>query len=277
MFKFIKYEEEYKNNIKNIIINDDYEFKKTLRFLEKYPQYTIIVKDNTEMIALSVFSGTSKTVDLILYVNPEYRRKGIGSKLLIITEKNMREAGVETVYCIHSDRETEKAFALKHGYQKKAIGSLMIYTNGKKPKPEYEVLPYIDKYYIICHNVISEAFHKMQTAIGIEDENFEFPPNERERIEFLCNAENIYLMRDDGEIVAAIILKDNEIDMMAVSVKHQRKGYGKQIAAFAINKLIDDGYNEIELNCILGNSADEFYMKLGFTNECVSSLVRREL
>jgi ribosomal protein S18 acetylase RimI-like enzyme len=47
--------------------------------------------------------------------------------------------------------------------------------------------------------------------------------------------------------VAALVLDDDEIETLAVDVKHQRKGYGTEMMALAINKIIDDGCDQVEL------------------------------
>lgn len=277
MINFKPYESKYIQDVKDIITDDNYELDRILWFIEQYPQCTTIAKDYKNVVAVSVFSGKDKSTDLLLYVKPEYRRRGLGSKLLKITEEKMKESGVKSVECCHVNGIAEKAFMKNLEYDLEFSSSLMTYSLGKMPEPKYKVIPYDDKYYTECHNVIRGAFHKMQVAVGIEEETYECPPNEWERNEYLTNAENMFLMQVGEEIVAALILDDEEVDIVAVEVSQQGKGYGKEIMAFAINKIIDDGYNEVELWCIVGNSAEKFYNKLGFVKQRTHDIVSRKL
>jgi mycothiol synthase len=259
-----QYTDKYYNQITELIEDDEYENGRVVWFVEQYPQFAYVAIHASDVVGVCVYSGGSKSVDVVIYVKPEYRRNKIGSALLSTVEEKMIEAGVQKVECAHIAKKAEQDFMQKHGYIKEFSSDLMIYTKGKLPDCKYEVIPYEDKYYVECHNVIRNAFHRMQVAVGLEDESFEYPPNELQRKEYLNNAESMYLMRVNNEIVAALILDDEEIDILAVDVKHQHKGYGREMMAFAINKILDEGYDSVELWCIVGNTADIFYEKLGF-------------
>lgn len=254
-FTIEKYKDEYYQQISQLIGDDDYENGRVVWFVEHYPQFTYVAIHASDVIGVCVYSGENESTDLLIYVKPEYRRRKIATKLLYTVEEKMKAAGVKEVYCDHIAGMAEQEFMNKYGYLKEFSSTLMVYSKDKLPDCKYEVIQYEDKYYIECHNVIRNAFHRMQVAVGLEDESYEYPPNEQQRKKYLENAESMYLMRVNDEIVAALILDDDEIDILAVDVNHQGKGYGKEMMAYAINKILDNGYDSVELWCIVGNTA----------------------
>ena len=74
------------------------------------------------MIGAIPFSPKAKiATEVVFYVAPEYRKQGLGEKLLKQTENVARQLGVHLLSMVHLDSVSpEKAEALynKHGYAK---------------------------------------------------------------------------------------------------------------------------------------------------------------
>ena len=253
-----QYKNEYKSEIKELISEDNFVRKDIIACLEQYPQYGVIVKDECGVLAVGIFTGINKKSSMTLYVKLSRRREGIGTMLLKALENNMKNAGVEEVVCDFKDNELEKIFLYKNGYKNWFHSNFMIYTGDKLTVDNYEIINYDDKDYNECQKIFSEAFHKMRLLVGLE--SILSCPSEREKRLYKENAENIFVLRDNNQIVAAAILDDNEIDIVAVAIDKQGKGYGKKLVSYSVNKLLDREFENVSLWVVEGNPA-KFYMR----------------
>ncbi len=73
----------------------------------------VIVKDESGVLAVGIFTGADKQSSMTLYVKPSRRREGIGTALLKELENNMRNVGVEKIVCDFKDNELEKNFYIE--------------------------------------------------------------------------------------------------------------------------------------------------------------------
>lgn len=72
-------------------------------------------------------------------------------------------------------------------------------------------------------------------------------------------------MLNGDEIVASVTTGDGEIDNLMVNPAYQGKGYGRKAMQFAMNKMLDAGYEKIHICYMEGNdSAEKLYYSLGF-------------
>jgi hypothetical protein len=110
----------------------------------------------------------------------------------------MKLASVREVECPRITRVADQEFMQRHGYVKEFSSDLMVYSSGREADCRYEVMQYEDKYYIECHNVIRGAFHRTQVSVGLEDESYGSPPNEKEKQRYLDDSKSMYLMRVNG-------------------------------------------------------------------------------
>lgn len=103
-----QYKNEYKSAINELISDDSFVRQDIIACLERYTQYGVIVKDESGVLAVGIFTGADKQSSMTLYVKPSRRREGIGTGLLKELENNMRNVGVEKIVCDFKDNELEK-------------------------------------------------------------------------------------------------------------------------------------------------------------------------
>lgn len=266
-----EYKYEYKDEVNELISDDDFVRNDVISCLNRWPQYGSIVVVESEVVGVGVFTGVSKKTSMTFYVKPAKRKKGIGTALLKHLEDTMRNVGVKEIVCDFRINDVEKTFLYKNGYNYWFKSNFMTYNGSKLAVDNDEIINYEDKYYHECQKVFSEAFHKMRLSVGL-DSTLSLPSDE-ERNQYKENAENIFLLRKNGEIVAAVRLEANEIDSLAVGVEHQHKGYGKALLSYAVNRLLDKGYTTVALWVVEGNSARFLYEKVGFIKERVHEFV----
>jgi GNAT superfamily N-acetyltransferase len=270
-----EYKNEYKSVISDLISDNNFVREDIVGCLDRCPQFGRIVEGMYGVIAVGVFTGTSKKTSMTLYVNPSKRKEGIGSMLIKSLEESMRTVGVEEAVCDFKANELEKSFLYKNGYKNWFYSNFMTYTGGKLAIDNNEIINYEDKYYGECQKVFSESFHKMRLLAGLE--STVSPPSEEERREYKENAENIFVLRDSNQIVAVVRLEGDEIDAVAVGVEHQGKGYGKSLVSYAVDKLLDRGCTKVRLWVVEGNSAKFLYEKLGFITERTHEFVVKSI
>lgn len=270
-----QYKNEYKLAINELIIDDSFVMQDITTGLEKSPQYGVIVKDESEIIGVGIFTGVNKRSSMTLYVKPARRREGIGTMLLKALENNMKNDGVYEIVCDFKDNELEKKFLYKNGYKHWFYSNFMLYTGDKLIVDNYEIKNYEDKDYYECQKILSEAFHKMRLSVGLKSKLD--IPSEKEKNLYKENAENIFVLRESNKIAAVSILEDSEIDEVAVAIDKQGKGYGKALISYSINKLLDRGYQKVSLWAVKGNPAKFLYEKLGFTTKRLHEFVIKSI
>ena len=89
-------------NTKGVGINDYDDSKRRIKiFLEKNSQ-SCFVAENEQKIIGTIMGANDGRRGLIyhLMVKPEYRKKGIGKKLLDKVEKNLKKEGIRRIYLV---------------------------------------------------------------------------------------------------------------------------------------------------------------------------------
>ncbi|MEW8994532.1 GNAT family N-acetyltransferase [Clostridium sp.] len=270
-----EYKSEYKSEISDLISDNNFVREDIIGCLDRWPQYGMIVEVKSEVIGVGIFTGAIKKTSMALYVKPSKRKEGIGTAIIKSLEDTMKNAGVEEVVCDFRVNELEKLFLYKNGYNHWFNSNFMTYTGGKLAVGALKIINYEDKYYHECQKILSESFHKMRLSLGLESTLS--LPSEEERNQYKENAENIFLLHDNNQIVAAVRLEGSEIDSVAVGVEHQHKGYGKALVSYAVNKLLDRGCTKVTLWVVEGNSARFLYEKIGFIKERTHEFVVKSI
>lgn len=270
-----QYKNEYKSAISELVSDNIFVREDIIGCLEQWPHCGVIVEGECEVLAVGVFSEESKKTSMTLYVKPSRRKEGIGTMLLKVLEDNMRNAGVDEIVCDFKTNALERSFLYKNGYKHWFHSNFMIYTGGKLPMDNYKIINYEDEHYAQCQKIFSEAFHKMRLLVGLESTLS--LPNEKERSAYKENAENMFVLHDNNQIVAVARLEGNEIDAVAVAVDQQGKGYGKALVSYSVNKLLDRGCTKVTLWAVEGNPAKFLYEKLGFTTERMHEFVTKSI
>ena len=128
---------------------------------------------------------------------------------------------------------------------------------------------YEDKYYEDKIRLESEAFSVLRKENDIKPYNWYLSASkeaiENNRKGTLKEKEYIYLFFENHEIVGASMVKNAEIDLLFVNVKHQGKGYGKKILEFTINRGLEQNAKGVNLNALASNEkALKLYKNVGF-------------
>ena len=126
-------------------------------------------------------------------------------------------------------------------------------------------IPFEIQYFEQYKRIYNECFYDMRKALEIEPYNF---LNEYEQVSEKSG--DIYLLVKDGEIVGSVACYDNEIDDLIVNKKYQKKGYGKQLLLWGMQRIRKKNADPITLHVAEWNqSALRLYKKVGF--EVISS------
>lgn len=270
-----KYQEIYRSEVVDLLREDEFIKKDVMSCLEEFPECAMMVKSDKDILAIGVYTGISKRTSFTLYVNPSRRNEGIGSILLTSLENEMSEKGIEEIICDYKVIDSIRAFILKKGYQSWFLSNYMVSTESIKPSSQLDISTYKDRDYNEVQNLCSEAFHRMRLSVGLA--STVDAPSEEEKSSFLKKAEDIFVLRENQEIIAASVVSSNEIDQIAVSVDKQGMGYGKALLAYTVNRLRESGFTEITLWVVEGNPAKTLYEKSGFKVHRLHEFVKKKL
>lgn len=256
------YEHKYKEALGSLIEDDDFVKADILNCVEAWPDCAMVVVYKDEIVAVGVFGGSNETTSMTFYVKPERRKEGIGTTLLKALEDKMVSAGVKKVVCDFKGNKERQQFLYKRGYNPWFYSNLMIYEGGKLPTADYDVKSYEDKDYGECERIFSHGFHKMRLSMGLESKLSE--PSEDQRKSYRENKENIFVLRENDEIIAVSRIDGCELDSVAVKIDKQGRGFGRHLVSYSVNQILHRGYSKVNLWVVEGNQAKALYEKLGF-------------
>jgi GNAT superfamily N-acetyltransferase len=216
---------------------------------------------------VKLWCGTEKEGDVLLYVVPDARRKGIGTLLyngIIKHEIAAKLTFIKTIFRVDDDDAT--SFYKEIGY-KKWYGMHDLYYNGSvQPKSDLQFVAYEDKYFEQYAEGLRHSFYEMRKVHNFQPHLCCELDNQK-REEFINNKDQIFLLVDNETLIASAIVYDNGfLDDIFVVPSYQGKGYGRIITQFAINKAISKGINKIETSVVEWNTrAFQLYQSLGFS------------
>lgn len=89
--------------------------------------------------------------------------------------------------------------------------------------------------------------------------------------EYLSKVSNYYVLIVNEKIIGILYVTDNldnykdygHMDALYILKEYQGYGLGKELFNFGIKRLIDMGYNKMQLECMKGNKILSFYQKYG--------------
>lgn len=198
-----------------------------------------------------------------VYVEPNSRNEGIGSALYNKLEKLLVGCNPDILSAyIRVDIINPALFCNKMGFNKWWGSPELIYKGEKFPDVELEFCIYEDKFFERYVKVTQESYYDLH-------KNNDLKPYivSKEIITKykLNNKQNVYLALQDEQIMVSVTIGDGTIENLMVSPSYQGRGYGKMALQFGINKLINQGYGEIRICYMEGNTiAEKLYTNLGF-------------
>ena len=270
-----KYHEKYRSLIETLLTEDEFVKNDTLNCLEEFPECAVMVRSDTDIVAIGVYTGKSEMTSMTLTVSPSRRKEGIGSFLLTALEEEMMKEGVQEIICDYKINDSVRTFLHKKGYEDWFRSNHMIYNGDDLSVGQISVSQYTDKDYEAVQKIFSEAFHRMRLSVGLESNLSK--ASEEEKSSYLEKSEDIFVLRANHEIVAAVMVDKNEIDKIAVAVDKQGLGYGKELLAYTVNRLKERGFTEINLWVVEGNPARILYEQSGFKLNRLHEFMRKKL
>lgn len=266
-YEILKYEKERDQKaIISMLSENDYYTDVFMKNDENHADYIFVAYVNKQVAGLISFDGIKRIANLILSVAKEYRRQGLGSKLLEYAEDIFLKHEVieHSRFLKVKDEDTVfKQFLMSKEFRVSLSFYSMEREGSSLPAPEINVRNYATGDYYDWHRIEEVAFFKMRESIGVYPSHY-YPPLDTEKSEYLKDKDNRYVLIEDNKIIAIAIVRGNELESIAVAPEYQAKGYGCKFASYLINNILKNGHSKVTLGVAKGNSAVKLYEKLGF-------------
>ncbi len=223
-----------------------------------------VLRRGSETVGLSyVDDGTEGFVYVHLF--PAFRRKGYGIPAVRAAERLLRNRPVRIMTGYVSGDGAAEETARRGGYIRKYSSAVMRYRGGRFPEPDLSVRKYRDEDFEEAFALSAEAFHRMRLGTGLFPDNVQAVPDGRVRRHWSETAGERYVLTADGEIAGHAKLDGDTIESVSIRISRQGQGLGRRFLQYLANRVLDGGYGEVRLWCIIGNDrARHLYDSLGF-------------
>ena len=225
--------------------------------------YSVLYQESLVGLALS---DEGKYAFLYIYIFSAYRHMGYGKAAALLLEQRLcacNPADISTYY--RTDDSIAYAFAKKCGYIKEYSSDYMVYSGPHFKSVTVPVRKYRDEDYSEAHSLYAEAFHLMRLSTGCFPNSVPEPPSENGRKYWSDTTDERLVCLNGEEIVGYAHIEGSEIGSVSVKPDFQGKGVGKAFVKYIVNMLLDNGYENISLYCVVGNNrARHLYDELGF-------------
>ncbi|WP_148408863.1 GNAT family N-acetyltransferase [Murimonas intestini] len=232
----------------------------------------------TELVGVIQLAEDISCSYLAIFVDPDWRGRGIGSEMLAYAQERLYKFGTESIMTSFNRNDGGALrFARKHGFNRNFSSSYMEYTGGRFELEELPVRGYRDDDYIESQKLIQKAFYEMNVRVGdFPDAKIE-EPNEEEQRDWAENASGRFVYTENGRIAGFGHISDNEIEGVAVRSDLQGQGIGRKMTMYLCNQIFDRGYNSVILWCVTGNYARKLYDSLGFHEKYTAEFARKKI
>ena len=250
------------------------------------------------------FVGTredgTRECDLRVYVDPVFRRQGLGRRLYEAGMARLKEpARVTARYRADGLAPTggpnvARAFYARRGFEVWYSMDELVYHGGRRgdgdraqppagAETRLEIRPYDDRYFERYIRIVGDAFEPMRRGKDFRPHNvFEMNDNPERRAYFLSVGHDIFLafaMGSGGEetLVGVGGVQGDFIDEVGVDPAYQGQGYGKALTEFGLNLLLERGYPSPRTSVVSDNEpARGMYYRLGFELAQTDEWARRD-
>ena len=224
---------------------------------------TALVYDDGKLKGFALIEPRNKHTrfwNIDIYVKPDYRKKGIGTKLYNDALGHLEKIKPNTLSTKYIDKDTVSEFYKKMGYKKWFSFYEMIYNRGLKDESNLEFVNYEDKYYEKYVQLCADGFYSLREENDIQPYICS-APSEEDRKNTLKEKDDIFLCLDDNdEIVSTVKIKVGYLDDIIVSKNYEGKGIGQETTKFAINKCIKSGIDKMNLDVVVWNEKANSYL-----------------
>lgn len=223
--------------------------------------YAVSCGEETVGLALAAVGDPSF---LYVYIFPPCRNRGFGRAATEYLQTLLTPA-VQT--CCRSDDAPALRFLTLMGYAREFTSSYMVYKGPTHALADGPIRPYTAANFETAHCLTAEAFHKMRLASGQFPNSVIEEPDAETIKEWNETAHRRFVYESDGEVIGLLELGDGIIETVAVAPAFQKRGIGTYLIRYAVNRLLEEGHQEIGLYCVTNNPARCLYEKLGFTEQ----------
>jgi ribosomal protein S18 acetylase RimI-like enzyme len=261
------YKEISKNEyavVREMLLQDIETSEEFLWALQNEPETLTVAYIEGEIVAVALIIPGKKASCLIVFVAPQYRRKGIGQSVVQYGENKLHKEASKIMTNFRADNEVSKRFARRFGYERQFSSAYMKHTEGRFAIGQLPVRLYIDEDYPQSHALYAQAFHEMRIKVGDFPDSMVEQPSEKNRQGWNADAANRFTYEENDEIAAHGHLEGNEISSISVKIDLQGRGIGKKFLMYLCNEIYNRGYKEVVLWCVIGNTARKLYDSLGF-------------
>ncbi|WP_346884657.1 GNAT family N-acetyltransferase [Clostridium sp. UBA4395] len=250
--------------VKEMLLQDIETSEEFLWALQNEPGTLTVAYIEGEIVAVALIIPGKKASCLIVFVAPQYRRKGIGQSVVQYGENKLHKEASKIMTNFRADNEVSKRFARRFGYERQFSSAYMKHTEGRFAIGQLPVRLYIDEDYPQSHALYAQAFHEMRIKVGDFPDSMVEQPSEKNRQGWNADAANRFTYEENDEIAAHGHLEGNEISSVSVKIDLQGRGIGKKFVMYLCNEIYNRGYKEVVLWCVIGNTARKLYDSLGF-------------
>lgn len=121
-------------------------------------------------------------------------------------------------------------------------------------------ISFCENYWTEYMKIYNECFYEMRKALEVEPINFYSDYSQMKD-----RADSTYLYLQNGMIAGAVSCYGNELDDLFVNKAFQRRGLGQKLLLWGMNRIKEQGYDEIILHVAEWNqTAVKLYLKNGF-------------
>lgn len=274
MTSIIPYTPSFKEGLETLL-EDSFVRAVVQKNLLQHEDCCLLLVEETKILGTALFTGKNKKTSFTLYIHPNHRRKGLGTLLLKALEDKMALEGVEEALCDFMVHPREEAFLTAHGYNYWFQSNYMTFSGPFPKSPPIHMISYEEAAYLDTHQVFAEAFHNMRTLVGIQS-TLE-APSEEEKEYFAEEKDNLFLLKDQDELVSCGLISGQEIETLATHPSKQKRGYGRKLLEGLLYTMHQRGHDQVTLWAVEGNPAKIFYETMGFQVQRLHTLVQKRL
>lgn len=211
-----------------------------------------------------IFNGR-KRAKFAVFVQPKYRRRGIGKELFLSVLEQANQAGMKSLVCDFPSDSDNVFFVSSLGFEKRYSSHFMtIPVTARRSVSGFE--QYDDSMFLSFVNDEAKAFYPIRSRLGIEPIVIE--PNENIRSFLSKAADKYFVYRENGEVLAGGGVYNAEITDIFVAPKLRGQGLGRKIVERCLFEAYKLGYKTVSLWVIAENTpAVSLYLSIGFTVE----------